>query len=155
MGTALQRWTVYDAAAAALVHAAGSAAQSRLCANSYASLLGLQPNFDVADLSTVARGKERYLVYGLGRGAAVGLFSLGSPEWLIRRALLTLVSGQRFSKWVWMDARLYERESSAPCLPVGIIRDEGALTPPYLDRGTRRRTKHRPTDERQTRLNIA
>lgn len=141
MGKSLQRWNAHDAVAQALVDAGVISDAVRRCANAHASLLGLQTRFDVALLSTKAKGEEPYLVYELRRGAAIGLYPLGSAGWLIQRALFTLTSGQRFSRWIWMNAELFERESAARCLPVGIMRRGSHRTLPVLDQTARRRPR--------------
>jgi hypothetical protein len=145
----VQRWNAPAVVAESLARVGDAAESARLCANASASLLGLQRQFDVADVSTVRRGTEPYLVYRLQRGAAIGVYPLGSPEWLIRRGLFTLTSGQRVSRWIWMNAELFEREAAAPCLPVGDMRHDDREALPYLDRTPQRSARRRSPDPHQ------
>jgi hypothetical protein len=148
-GTVVQGWNAHAVVAQSLARVGDSVESARSCANSHASILGLQRQFDVADVSTVRRGTEAYLVYRLQRGAAIGVCPLGSPESLIRRGLFTLTTGQRFSRWIWMNAELFAREAAAPCLPVGVIRHADGDALPYLDRTHRRSARPRSPDPHQ------
>jgi hypothetical protein len=151
MGKSLQRWSAHDVAAKALARAGHMAELARDYANAHASLLGLQRRFDVAALTTYARGEETYLVYERRRGAAVGIYPIGSPEWLIKRALLTLTNGRRHSRRIWMNTDLYELGDGAPCLPIGILRqDVGGRR--YIDRTSPRPRVPRSIPVNQLRL---
>jgi hypothetical protein len=156
----IQSWNAHRVVADALVLAARSqpdACSSVVwCANTHASLLGVAPRFDAAMVRFLRDPAPRpFLVYRLARGAAVALAAIDAPERLVSRGLFVLTSAHRFTRGVWMNAELFDREGSAPCLCIGILRDTDAGTLPTLDRTfTQPHKRRRRLHDRQLVLSI-